>query len=219
MKLALMLMVCGLSALSAQTHTISAGVVIDGRGNVALNQTIQVEAGKFAKIGTSDARPDIDLSSDTVMPGWIGACLPVSDSDSLIDAETKAYRLLKSGFTTVIAPSLQLRDLIDNHRWAGPRILSHGDCVAAENLFSAAREGAPLTAEALANVTFRGAEALGIADRTGMIAPGMIADLVATKGNPLVEGSALRAIVFVMKDGHIYREPEEPKRLKLIRRY
>jgi imidazolonepropionase-like amidohydrolase len=47
----------------------------------------------------------------------------------------------------------------------------------------------------------------------------MIADLVATKGNPLVEGSALRAIVFVMKDGHIYREPEEPKRLKLIRRY
>jgi hypothetical protein len=149
------------------------------------------------------------------MPGWIGACLAVSDSDPFLDSESRAYRLLRSGFTTVISPSTRLRDLIDDQRWAGPRILSHGNCSAAAKLLDRAREGSPLTLDAIADVTSRAARALGIENNTGTIAPGMLADLVATKGNPLEDGSAMHNVVFVMKEGHIYRGPEVPKRLVL----
>jgi imidazolonepropionase-like amidohydrolase len=184
---------------------------------VTSNQIIQIEGGKIAWIGTSDAKPDIDLSTATVMPGWIGACLPVADSDPVLEAESRAYRLLRSGFTTVFSPATHLRDLIDDRRWGGPRILGHGDCSAAERLMDVARAGTPLSRDVLANVTSRAAQSLGIADKTGTVAPGMLADLVATKGNPLEDGSAIHNVVLVMKAGHVYQEPEEARKRLILR--
>jgi N-acyl-D-aspartate/D-glutamate deacylase len=219
MRQALVLAAIWCTTLQGQSHVIRAGIVLDGLGNSAFDQVIRVEGGKIVWIGTSTANPDVDLSSFTVMPGWIGACLSVADSDPTLDAESKAYRLLRSGFTTVISPSTRLRDLIDDQRWAGPRILRRGDCSEAERLFEAARNSLPLTADSLVNVTSRAARLLGIADQTGTVAQGMLADLVATRGNPLEDGTALRNIVFVMKEGRVYCEPEVRKRLKLIPRY
>jgi imidazolonepropionase-like amidohydrolase len=72
-----------------------------------------------------------------------------------------------------------------------------------------------VTADLLVNVTSRAARSLGIDGETGRVAPGMMADLVATKGNPLEDGSALRNVVFVMKEGRVYCEPEVRKRLVL----
>lgn len=45
------------------------------------------------------------------------------------------------------------------------------------------------------------AEAIGMADRLGTIAPGMLADLVAVRGDPLGDIGAVRAVGFVMKGG------------------
>jgi N-acyl-D-aspartate/D-glutamate deacylase len=216
MKLALTLLMCCLMPLQAQRHIIRAGAVLDGRGNVALNQTIRIDSDRITSISSLSEKPDLDLSGETVMLGWIGACLAISDSDSVIEAESKAFRLLKSGFTTVMAPSIRLRDLIDDQRWAGPRILSRGDCGAANRLFDLARRQSPLSERELADVTSGAAERLGIADQTGVLAPGLLADLVATHGNPLTDGAALRAVVCVMKGGKVYREPDKPVRLKLI---
>ena len=50
-----------------------------------------------------------------------------------------------------------------------------------------------------------GAEALGMADRIGAIAPGMQADLIALDGNPLLDITAVRRVVFVMKGGVVYK--------------
>ena len=58
---------------------------------------------------------------------------------------------------------------------------------------------------ALRAVTLGAAEALGIADRTGSLEPGKIADVVAWSGEPLLKESTAK-MVFV--DGHLY-EPEE----------
>jgi N-acyl-D-aspartate/D-glutamate deacylase len=218
MKFTLTLLVCALGPLEAQSHIIRAGMVLDGRGNVALNQTIVIEGGTIVSIGPSDQKPDLDLSEQTVMPGWIGACLPVSDSDSIMDAESKAFRLLKNGFTTVVAPSTRLRDLIEDQRWAGPRMLAHGNCDSANKFLAAARQGSQVSQEDLAGVTSRAAQEFGISDRTGVLIPGMLADLVATHGNPLTDGAALHSIVCVLKEGHIYREPNPPERRKLILR-
>jgi imidazolonepropionase-like amidohydrolase len=218
MKLALTLLMCALGPLEAQRHVIRAGMVLDGRGNVAVNQTIVIDSDSITSIGPSTLTPDLDLSGDTVMPGWIGACLHISDSDSAMEAESKAFRLLQSGFTTVIAPSTRMRDLVEDHRWAGPRMLPHGNCEAANRLMESARHNNPISQKELVGVTSQAAQDFGLSDRTGVLIPGMLADLVATRGNPLSDGAALRSIVCVLKEGRIYREPDPPRRLKLILR-
>lgn len=51
------------------------------------------------------------------------------------------------------------------------------------------------------------ASILGIADRLGSIAPGMLADIVAIKGNPEQKIDAIRDVMMVMKDGNIVKSP------------
>jgi imidazolonepropionase-like amidohydrolase len=50
-----------------------------------------------------------------------------------------------------------------------------------------------------------GAEALGTADQTGSIAPGLEADIIALDGDPLRDITAVRRVVFVMKGGIVYK--------------
>ena len=42
----------------------------------------------------------------------------------------------------------------------------------------------------------------------GAIAPGMLADIVAVTGNPLEDIRVTESVLFVMKDGEVYRAPE-----------
>ena len=58
---------------------------------------------------------------------------------------------------------------------------------------------------ALQSGTVNAAELMGWSDRVGSIRPGMLADLVAVKGNPLVDVRLLQAVQFVMKDGVVYK--------------
>ena len=59
--------------------------------------------------------------------------------------------------------------------------------------------------DAILTATKNAAEALGAADRLGTIAPGMLADLIATTDNPLDDMTALERVSFVMKDGVVIR--------------
>ncbi len=61
----------------------------------------------------------------------------------------------------------------------------------------------PMTALVSANRI--GAEALGMADQIGSIAPGLQADIIALDGDPLEDITAVRRVVFVMKGGAIYK--------------
>ena len=49
------------------------------------------------------------------------------------------------------------------------------------------------------------AEAMGMADKIGSIAPGMEADIIALEGDPLKDITAVRRVVFVMKGGVVYK--------------
>jgi imidazolonepropionase-like amidohydrolase len=51
-----------------------------------------------------------------------------------------------------------------------------------------------------------GAEALGLADEIGSIAPGLQADIIALDGDPLKDITAVRRVVFVMKGGVVYKD-------------
>jgi imidazolonepropionase-like amidohydrolase len=58
---------------------------------------------------------------------------------------------------------------------------------------------------AMVSANSLGAEALGMADRIGFIAPGMQADIIALDGDPLKDIAAVRRVVFVMKGGIVYK--------------
>jgi imidazolonepropionase-like amidohydrolase len=58
---------------------------------------------------------------------------------------------------------------------------------------------------AMVSANSLGAEALGMADQIGSIAPGMEADIIALDGDPLKDITAVRRVVFVMKGGIVYK--------------
>jgi imidazolonepropionase-like amidohydrolase len=60
--------------------------------------------------------------------------------------------------------------------------------------------------QALQAGTVNAAELMGWSDRVGVIRKGMIADIVAVKGNPLNDIRSLQHVQFVMKDGVIYKD-------------
>ena len=60
-------------------------------------------------------------------------------------------------------------------------------------------------AESLQAGTLSGAELLGLAGKIGALKPGYLADVVATPGNPLDDIGVTRKVIFVMKDGVVYR--------------
>ncbi len=80
----------------------------------------------------------------------------------------------------------------------------------ADEVVTRVREGGQRPMEAIAGVTSLSAEALGLADRVGAIAPGLDADLIAVSGDPLADITAVSRVVFVMKGGKIFRN-EAPR--------
>lgn len=59
----------------------------------------------------------------------------------------------------------------------------------------------------LASATGVGAKILKMEDRLGMIAPGMIADLIVLGGDPIADLKALRDLRWVIADGKVVKEP------------
>ncbi len=59
--------------------------------------------------------------------------------------------------------------------------------------------------KAIQSATRVAAELLGVEDRLGTIAPGKIADIIAVAGNPLQDITAMLKVIFVMKEGKIYK--------------
>jgi len=55
------------------------------------------------------------------------------------------------------------------------------------------------------SANFLGAEAPGMADQIGSIAPGLQADIIAIMGDPLNDITGVRRVVFVMKGGIVYK--------------
>jgi imidazolonepropionase-like amidohydrolase len=80
---------------------------------------------------------------------------------------------------------------------------SHGHN--AEELIDRVRDGGIDPMTALVSANSLAAEAMGLADKIGSIAPGLEADIIALDGYPLNDITAVRRVRFVMKGGVVYR--------------
>jgi imidazolonepropionase-like amidohydrolase len=75
---------------------------------------------------------------------------------------------------------------------------------AEEIIYRVQMAGQP-AADALTGATSLNAKSLELDKQIGAIAPGMDADLIAVDGDPLKDITALRRVVFVMKNGVVYK--------------
>ncbi len=62
--------------------------------------------------------------------------------------------------------------------------------------------------EAIQSATINTASLLNVEDQLGSIETGKLADIIAVDGNPLDDIKLLENVIFVMKDGKVYKQPE-----------
>jgi len=80
---------------------------------------------------------------------------------------------------------------------------SHGQN--AREIIYRVRNGGQPAMNAIMGATSINADAIGLKEQIGALAPGMEADLIAVDGDPLSDITALMRVVFVMKGGKVYR--------------
>lgn len=80
---------------------------------------------------------------------------------------------------------------------------AHGGNV--EEAIVRGRDGGQPAMAAIVSMTSRAAESMGLQNHVGTIAAGMDADFVGVVSNPLVDITALRRAVFVMRGGKVYK--------------
>jgi imidazolonepropionase-like amidohydrolase len=77
----------------------------------------------------------------------------------------------------------------------------------ADDLVCRVRKADQRAMDVITSATSLTATALGVGNEVGAIASGMQADLIAVDGDPLRDPTALQRVVFVMKDGRVYKAP------------
>jgi imidazolonepropionase-like amidohydrolase len=94
----------------------------------------------------------------------------------------------------------------------GLKLVMGSDAVAgahgrnADELVERVRQGKQKPMDALLSATSVAAESLNLENTIGRIAPGYRADIVAVDGDPTTDITALTRIVFVMRDGKVYKD-------------
>lgn len=105
-----------------------------------------------------------------------------------------------------------IRDTFRRANKAGVKIAfgtDSGVSVHGENAheFELMVEGGMSPMKAIQTATLNASQLLRVEDRLGTLEKGKIADIVAVNGNPLEDISVMKQVVFVMKDGTVFREP------------
>jgi len=115
-------------------------------------------------------------------------------------AMEKALPFALAAFKRALAtPKLQV--LFGTDAVAG----AHGNNV--REIVCRVEEGGQKPMDAIVSATSLDARSLGLAEKTGALAPGLDADIIAVEGDPASDIRALEKVVFVMRGGRVFRSP------------
>lgn len=174
--------------------------------NATLAGCTQIEHGTFA---TAD---DLKLmaSKGTYFDPQVG--LVIQNYLSYHDAFYGSGNMDDSGFNYMRqALSINEKLFLDAIHTPGLKVVMGTDAVAgghgrnAEEIIARIKLGQPAM-DALTSATSLNAESLRMSDEIGSIAPGLQADIIAVKGDPLTDATTLRTVTFVMKGGVVYKD-------------
>jgi imidazolonepropionase-like amidohydrolase len=128
-----------------------------------------------------------------------------------------SYAFTQAQLDTIEKGIAPTADALKRARAFGVKIVFGTDAVAgthgrnAEEFVYRVREAGEKPMDAIVSATSVSAASLGLGKQIGSIAPGFDADLVAVDGNPLSDITAVRHVIFVMKDGKVYVDrPHKP---------
>ena len=68
-------------------------------------------------------------------------------------------------------------------------------------------EGGMPPMKAIQSATLEGARLLRVEEKLGTLEATKLADVIAVQGNPLDDISVMRNVVFVMKEGEVFKQP------------
>ena len=175
----------------AEVLIIHAGslLAVPGEG-VQTDQTIIVENGKVSRIEDGFTNPSngrvVDLSCCFVLPGLIDLHVHLTS------------RLTPGGSLRVVTetsadPAIRATEFARLSLEAGfTTVLDLGT-------------GRRAHEEAIVTATVNAAAALGMEDQVGSLQPGLSADLIAVAADPLADINELKKVVFVMREGVVYK--------------
>jgi imidazolonepropionase-like amidohydrolase len=159
-----------------------------------------IEHGTFV----SDATLDLMAARGTYFDPNLLVLHNYLDRRTQFDFTEQTLATLEKG----IAPTL---DVLRRSRAHRVKLVFGTDAVSgahgrnAEEFVYRVRDGHETPMDAIVSATSVAAESLGLGREIGTVAKGFNADLVVVDGNPLQDITAVRRVVFVMKDGKVVR--------------
>jgi len=189
-----------LDALVEEAHALRRKTAAHAHGAEAAKRAIRagidsIEHGTFLDEEALRMMHDRNVFLVPTLATRIG--LAESKFPPLVQA--KAERAVKQQDTMVkLALSLGVKIALGTDAAVYP----HGDN-AVEFVLMAADGMTP--AQSLRAGTSTAAQLLGLQDKLGAIKPGMAADIVAVPGNPIADIKAVQSVIFVMKNGVVYK--------------
>jgi imidazolonepropionase-like amidohydrolase len=126
---------------------------------------------------------------------------------------TSGFPAAGANFAGIVSDLLPLyRDFTKRAaKFPGLKIVFGSDALAgshgrnAEEIIDRVRDAGMDAMRVLVSANSLAAEAMGMSDQIGAIAPGLQADIIALEGDPLKDITAVRRVVFVMKGGVVYK--------------
>ena len=122
-----------------------------------------------------------------------------------------SYTFTDAQLKTIEAGIAPTEDVLRRARRLGVKIVFGTDAVAgthgrnAEEFIYRVKDAGETPMDAIVSATSASAAALGMGQEIGTVAPGYKADLVGVEGDPLADITAVRHVVFVMKDGKVMK--------------
>ncbi|SRR5579871_1164687 len=168
----------------------------------------QVEHG----LGASDEDLKLMAEKGTILDPQGGLLLDTYIREKARYMGTPYYPKDDAGFAVFVPLLEKHRDLLRRaSKIAGLKIVFGTDAAAgvhgnnAEEFVMRVRDCGVAPMDALVSAQSRSAEAMGLGDQIGSIAPGMQADIIAIDGDPLRDITAVKRAAFVMKGGRVYK--------------